>query len=232
MSQDNRAKQGLPSLEALTQQAVTNALKELHTAMPGVVDTFDPSTQTCTVQPAIKRVFVDGETVNLPLLINVPVCFPTAGGFSITLPIAKGDDCLIVFSERSIDNWLKFGDIRKPNDKRFHDLSDGMVLMGLRTNPKALNNYDSNNLTIRNEANDNKLILKADGSMQIDTNTLTVNGGLQVNGNVDVDGTITSTDTITAATDVIGGGISLKNHTHGYIGAGTGSSPQESDPPS
>ena len=211
---NDRSKEGLTSLEALSQQTVNNALKDVHTVLPGIIDTFDPETQTCTVQPAIKRIFVGDEEQPLPLLINVPVCFPTAGGFSVTLPIAKGDDCLIMFSERSLDNWLAFGGVRKPADKRFHDLSDGVVLMGLRTNPKALVDYDPTNLVIRNEANDNRWILKADGSQQVDTSTLTVNGNVQINGDLDVDGYIHSTGTVTGDTDVVGGGISLKNHTH------------------
>ena len=212
----NRADEGLGSLAALVQQGIENRLKDLHTMLPGFIDSFDPATQTCTVEPAIKRVFVDGESLALPVLINVPVCFPTAGGFSITFPIAKGDECLIMFSERSIDNWLKFGDLRAPNDRRFHDLSDGFVIMGIRSNPKALANHDASNLVLRNEANDNKLAINADGSMQVDTSTLTVNGNMQINGNLNVDGTIDSTSTITATTDVVGGGISLKNHTHAY----------------
>ena len=62
-------------------------------------------------------------------------------------------------------------------------------------------------------------------------NSLDAIGNLNVTGDINVTGEINCTGTVTGDTDVIGGGISLKNHTHGYIGAGTGSSPQTSDTP-
>jgi len=236
---DNRAKQGLPTLEALVQQGVRNALKDLHTSMPGIIDTFDPATQTCTVQPAIKRIFVGGEAVALPILINVPVSFPSAGGFNITLPVKQGDECLIIFSERSIDNWLQFGDIKIPNDRRFHDLSDGVVIMGLKSNPNVVTDYDPDNLVIRNTANDVKVTIGADNNIAIDTPgdinmaaaNVNVTGNLTVSEDVTIAGDVTA-DTVEGSSEVTGGGVALSSHTHGYIGAGMGSSPQVSDPPS
>ncbi len=216
----NRAEEGLSSLEALVQQGVNNRLKDVHTCLPGFIDSFDPATQTCSVAPAIKRVFTDGEAIDLPVLTGVPVCFPNAGGFSITFPIAQGDECLIFFSERSIDNWFKFGEKRIPNDRRFFDLSDGFVVLGVRSNPNVLGNYSAIDLVIRNETNDNKLTLKNDGSMQVDTSTLTINGNLSVNGTIEATGNIEST-----GGDVIASGISLQNHTHPYTwtdGPGSG----------
>lgn len=249
MTEKNRSKDRLSSLEALAQHAIKNALKDLHTMLPGIIDTFDPSTQTCKVQPAIKRIFTDGEEVELPVLINVPVSFPTAGDFSITFPIKKGDECIILFSERSLDNWLKFGDIRKPNDKRFHDLSDGLVLMGLRSNPNALSSYDPNNLVIRDETNDAKIIIGDDKKILLDSSvevivtapntkidgTLNVTGAVTLDSELSVTGATTvadiSADNVEASGDVTAGGISLTSHTHGYIGAGQGSSPQTTQPP-
>lgn len=246
MSDDNADKKGVPTLEALVQQGVKNALKDLHTAMPGIIDTFDPVTQTCTVQPAIKRIFVGGEAVALPILINVPVSFPSAGGLSITLPVKQGDECLIIFSERSIDNWLQFGEIKIPNDRRFHDLSDGVVIMGLKSNPNVLTDYDPDNLVIRNVANDVKVTVGLDNNIAIDTPgniamnaagqvdivspTVNIDGDLAITGAVTADSV--TADTVEGTSDVTGGGVSLNSHTHGYIGAGTGSSPQVSDPPS
>jgi len=237
----NAADKGVPTLEALVQQGVRNALKDLHTAMPGIIDTFDPLTQTCTVQPAIKRIFVGGEAVALPILINVPVSFPSAGGFSITLPVKQGDECLIIFSERSIDNWLQFGELKIPNDRRFHDLSDGVVIMGLKSNPNVFTDYDPDNLVIRNIANDVKVTIGADNNIAIDTpGNIAMNAATQidiVSPTVSIDGALNVTGAIAAesvdgSSDVTGGGVSLKDHTHGYVGAGTGSSQQESDAPS
>ena len=50
------------------------------------------------------------------------------------------------------------------------------------------------------------------------TATLTADGGITLNGDVQLNGTMTCSE------DVIASGISLKNHTHGMVAAGTDSS--------
>ena len=54
---DNAASKGVPTLEALAQQRVQNALKDVYTSTPGIIDSFDPDTQTCTIPPAIHIIF-------------------------------------------------------------------------------------------------------------------------------------------------------------------------------
>ena len=44
----------LATLAANIKQGVENRLKDLHTSMPGIVESFDPLTQLASVQPAIK----------------------------------------------------------------------------------------------------------------------------------------------------------------------------------
>lgn len=59
------------------------------------------------------------------------------------------------------------------------------------------------------------------------TGNITATGDVNVDGNVTATGDITSEKTVTGKTDVVGGGISLKSHTHtfNYTGGGTGSGP-------
>jgi phage baseplate assembly protein V len=52
------------------------------------------------------------------------------------------------------------------------------------------------------------------------TGDTAIDGNLSVTKNVDIDGTAHAKDTITSDTDVVGGGISLKNHTHPGVQAG------------
>lgn len=85
------------------------------------------------------------------------------------------------------------------------------------------------------------------GNTTITTPTLKVVGNLEVTGTAQVTGatTLSSTLNVSGATtaaaisagaitgsSVGAGGKDLATHTHAYVGAGTGSSPQESDPPS
>lgn len=52
---------------------------------------------------------------------------------------------------------------------------------------------------------------------------VTINGPLTINGDVTVAGDANVSKTLTASTDVIGGGKSLKSHTHGGVQSGSSS---------
>lgn len=106
-----------------------------HVAIPAVVQSYDAASQTVEVQPTIRERMVGQDNaityVQYPLLINVPVVFPQAGDFQLTFPIKQGDECLVVFSDLSIDNWWMKGNVQNPVEQRRHDLSDGMAIFGL-----------------------------------------------------------------------------------------------------
>lgn len=112
--------------------------KNIHTAIPGIVQSFDPKKQTATVQPAIKRIWTDDGPLDLPVCVDCPVQFPGGGGLFLTFPVSKGDECLLVFSERAIDAWHANGGSQEPSDYRLHDLSDGFALMGFSSIPRAI----------------------------------------------------------------------------------------------
>lgn len=58
---------------------------QIRVALPGIIQSFDPDAVTATVQPAIRYVEIDNDgnrvTRPYPLLVDVPVVFPTAGGY-------------------------------------------------------------------------------------------------------------------------------------------------------
>lgn len=59
-------------------------------------------------------------------------------------------------------------------------------------------------------------ILPAGGTAEIEAP-----GGITLRGDVHIEGAVTVTETLTADDDVIGGGKSLKTHTHGGVASGT-----------
>lgn len=63
---------------------LAGARSEIWTALPGIVQSFDPVKRTCAVQPTIQAQFEneDGSTswINLPVLVDCPVVFPSGGG--------------------------------------------------------------------------------------------------------------------------------------------------------
>lgn len=125
------------SLESAIRTHVKAALMDTHTCLPGIIRSFDHETQTATVQPAIQQIFVERGAVTLPLCVDVPVQFPSGGNFVLTFPVAPGDECLLVFSERAIDFWWDRGGVQLPAEYRLHDLSDAFAIMGVRSKPEA-----------------------------------------------------------------------------------------------
>ncbi len=99
----------------------------IHTAAPGKVVSYEKG--LASVQPSIKYKVEDGRVLDAPVIVNVPVYFPTGSNASITYPIKPGDDCCIVFAERSIDDWLKGGE---SDDPRKFDMTDAMCFVGMK----------------------------------------------------------------------------------------------------
>lgn len=194
--------QGLGSLESALQWRIDGRLKNVHTALPGSILQFNPITQTAQVQPSIRRIFIDQGSVSLPICVDCPVIFPGGGDFFLTFPIKPGDECLLVFSERCIDNWFLQGGIQDPAEYRMHDLSDGFVLVGVNSQPRKLSDFNSDHAELRHRSGPAKITLHPDSLI------ITAPSGVQIIGDV------------TVAGDVIADGISLKNHIHGGVASG------------
>jgi len=167
------------------QEAIRFALEghqaKLRTAEPGIVESFDPDTVTCTVQPGIQAQVraADGSTawVSLPLLVDVPVCFPRGGGCTMTFPLSKGDEALVVFSARCIDAWWQSGGVQPQAELRMHDLSDGFAIPGPFSQATKISGISVNSAQLRSN----------DGATFIDLNpttqkvSITAPGGFYVN---------------------------------------------------
>lgn len=143
---------------------------ELWTALPGVVERFDPAAMTVAVQPAVKgRITLeDGSqtSVSLPLLVDVPVVFPSGGGFTLTFPVAPGDDCLVVFASRCIDAWWQSGGVQEPLEARMHDLSDGFALVGPFSQLRVLPGVSAEDVQLRTDDGQAHVTIQPDYTIQ------------------------------------------------------------------
>jgi hypothetical protein len=111
---------------------VREGAADLHVSIPAKVVRVELAKGLVDAQPLVKDVF-DGEAVSVPVITNVPIVWPGAGGFRLTFPIAAGDVVLLVFSDRSLDLWLEKGGEVDPEDPRRHALSDAIAIPGLRS---------------------------------------------------------------------------------------------------
>jgi Phage protein Gp138 N-terminal domain len=153
--------------DTLVQAAVEKLRRELNTSTPAIVRSFDPATQTAVVVPVVRRLFVGADAfMDLPDLLDVPVGWPQGGGFALTVPLVPGDEVEVVFAQRCIDAWFARGGVNEPAETRFHDLSDAVVVAGLRSRPRALAAYQTDAVEVRTE--DRSTVLRVeDGGIRL-----------------------------------------------------------------
>ncbi len=215
----------------------------LRVALPGIIQSFDPDTVTCVVQPALKGQ-MSGESVILKPLVDVPVIFPRGGGVTLTFPVAAGDECLVVFGDRCIDFWWQSGDIQEPVSGRMHHLADGFALVGPQSQAHKISGISTSTAQLRsddgaafieinpashavNVTTPGDLTATAQGSVTINSPTITLNGNVTINGNLsqgmDEDGgTAIMFGPVTVMNNVTAGGSSLDTHTHTGVQPGSG----------
>lgn len=167
------------------EQALLSALAGLQariwTALPAIIESFDPAKMTVQAQPAIQARVRSPEGVwswvTMPLLVDVPVIYPSGGGFTLTFPIEAGDECLVLFSSRCIDMWWQSGEVQIQAELRMHDLSDGFALVGPRSQPNILPNISLTGTQLRND-DGTTFVQVSDGSITMTTpGAVTINAG-------------------------------------------------------
>jgi hypothetical protein len=187
--------------------------------MPGIIQSFDATEQTVTVQCAIReKINMDGNLSwqDIPLLLDVPIIFPRAGNYILTMPIQAGDECLVVFGDSCMDAWWQSGGVQNQIDCRRHDLSDGYAIVGLYSQPRRISNYSTNTAQLRN--------LAGSAYVELDGNNINIVGGNVTvsasNFNVTATTKIDGVTNITQATTIQG--RDFISHTHSGVETGGG----------
>lgn len=147
-------------------ESTHDALMEKYNhCLPGRIETYEYKKQKATVKPLIKKVFIDGDIISIPILTNVPVMFPRTKTSGITFPLSRGDGVIIFFTDRSLERWKSSGDDVEPGDSRKFDLSDAIAAPGLYS--FADNNIASNNDDLEVHHKGSKIIIKKNGDIEI-----------------------------------------------------------------
>ena len=114
---------------------------DIRCCIPGIIQSYNANNNTAEIQPAIREEVVNEDNsvsyVNLPLLINVPIVFPSTKLGGVRFNIEQGDECLVVFSDLSYDNFWKSGNVQNPIEVRRHDLSDGIAIPCVLSQPNT-----------------------------------------------------------------------------------------------
>ncbi len=204
-------------------EMIDSAVTGVHTVCPGIIDAFDAATMTVRVKPSIKKLFypdgANGVWVDLPVIVDVPLCVMSGKGYALTFPIASGDECLLLFAERAVDNWHDQGEISEQAAKRKHSLCDAFALVGVRSKPNVITNYNTSEVELRSKDAQTRIRLSDSGvhieqggnkidmtssEIALTATTVKISGKLEVTG------------------DVTSGAISLQHHIHPGVQTGGG----------
>jgi hypothetical protein len=156
--------------------------------LPARIVEYFKETQTATIQISAEGIHSSSSEISQTKIRepieDVPVHTPSGGGWALTVPIKKGDTCLIVFSQIGYDHWLfkdedvagKLAGLPQPWLNRQFSVDDGFAFVGFNTLPRAIDNYTDDGSQWRNEDTSQSIHLKDDLSITVDSPTsVTIN---------------------------------------------------------
>lgn len=218
--------------------AIDIARRLIRVAIPAIVESFDAIKQTVSVRTAVSeeaRVAGQVTTIAPFFLKDVPIVLPRGGGYTLTLPVAKGDECLVIFADLCHDSWWqKGGSGNVQAEERRHDLSDGFAILGCWSQPRVLANYSATSAQLRNDTG-TAIVDVAANTVTVSAPTINVQATTTATVSAPtVNVTATTTATVSAPTvnvsgstavNITGGNCSVdgKNfllHTHTGVASG------------
>lgn len=155
-----------PEFSDVIRATIDTVLMDLNVCLPAKIKTYDKDTQYADVEIQLFTAYIDGTLVPLPVIPNVPVKWPRANGGAafIHMPLVPGDDVILVFSQRSLDNWKTTGGMSDPNDPRKHHITDAYALVGGSALPDAFTPSTTDSIEIVN--GDTQVIVHPGGKFQ------------------------------------------------------------------
>jgi len=175
---------------------VKQALDDTRCATPAfLAEDLNASQQTVTVQIAIQERVRPANGAaqwwDVPPIVNVPIVVPRGGGYSITLPLKKGDQGLLVFCDTCFDNWWVNGQQNAPPaynvsspsgsqrqlEVRRHHVHDCGFLPGMWSQNNLLSDYATDSLQIRSDDGATSIDVSASGVRVKGTSITAANGG-------------------------------------------------------
>lgn len=195
------------SLEGLCRLIKDVTLMDMDKVLPGIVHSYDRTSNRAVVKPAITGVASLGQKIPKNALVNIPVLTLQGGGIFLSFPLKEGDKGWLVACDRDISVFKQMLEESSPNSYRKHCFNDAFFIPD-KINQLIIAEDDSDALVISTVSGETKFALK-DGKIKLTGNT-TIIGETTINGNLTVSG------------DVVGSGISLVKHTHGGVQTGSG----------
>lgn len=150
-----------PTLKDLLDYHGKQLKQEFNCHHIGTIKEFDETTQTAQIDINYTKTFqqltsngnVNIITQNYPLIADCPVICLGGGVGSLTFPIENGDECLVFFNDRDLDNWFNGSSSAAPNTPRLHSFADAIALVGVRSLANVLEDYPTDAVSLNYGAN-------------------------------------------------------------------------------
>jgi len=195
---ERRAPVTTPDMTNLLDRTKRDLKNTLNCVKIGTIQSFDTATQLASVKISIKQVVsIDENEVrtvkDYPVLLEVPVITLFGGVDFLSMPIQSGDNCLLFFNDRQIDNWLVSGDGLAPSVSRAHDISDAIAIVGVRPLTNSIANYLANGIRLSHGGGSAQMDLTDDlittiADLFVHEGDMRVEGDVRIEGNLTIDG--------------------------------------------
>lgn len=179
-------------LKELLDRFERNLLSELNCVKVGKIKTFYSDKQTADIE-------IDG----YPQISDVPVHFISGANFSIQVPVEAGDDCIVLFCDTDLDNWVQNGSGSPAFASDLHGLNGAVCLVGLKNLTTKIDNYITDGIRIKYK----------DTILEINDNGVFVDGNLSVKGDIVATGKMEAGNGVTGTFSDTGTGSSGRTLT-------------------
>lgn len=172
-------------IESLEQMVFSILRDNVSTIKPAVITKVDYDNCTANAKPLTKTLWRDDIQTELDPVQDVPLLMLSGGNARITVPIKKGDNCYIIYSDRNISNLLDSrGNLPVDCEDRrpFGNYPIG-ILCGWFTTPNA-KEFDKENIVIENGTS--QIIIKED-VVEVNGCTITEDGNVITKKGVNLD---------------------------------------------
>lgn len=144
------------TLEGLNNFFQDKLFLHLEKVIPGIVESYNKTTNKATIKPAITGIASQGQKVSKDLLVNIPVLQLGGGNITMTFPIKPGMTGWLIASDRDISIFKKIKTETAPNTPRKHKYQDSFFI------PDSINSVGSDDFQIKAE----------NSSFNLDTNSI------------------------------------------------------------
>lgn len=155
-------------LKDMIDKIVDLEIEQINTMIPGKIHKFYHERMRADVIILAKQK-LEGEEVEIPIILECPVIFPRVRDFYIRVPYKPGDVVYVGFSKHALDELLINGTSNGTKFNRMFSLDDAVVIGGLATETdSSINPNFVDDIVLESTKSGTLIKITPDGNIDID----------------------------------------------------------------